>query len=167
MLNRRNDRILTYWNRRWWWYTNKDKNAFQNRRFSSHVDFRETDLTFKLFSFSWKNRGKINMEIRSSPTYIWNIKDVLGQGATGAVYKGRHKASNYSWLFYCVFLRHRALNLLEPPFKSQYILTSSLLSSLNVNESCWEVHFFAALRFSYDRLKFRIASHSLILQLHS
>lgn len=31
------------------------------------------------------------MEIRSSPNYIWNIKDVLGQGATGAVYKGRDK----------------------------------------------------------------------------
>ena len=32
-----------------------------------------------------------DMEIRSSTNYIWNIKDVLGQGATGAVYKGRHK----------------------------------------------------------------------------
>ena len=31
------------------------------------------------------------MEIRSSATYIWNIKDVMGQGATGAVYRGRHK----------------------------------------------------------------------------
>ena len=31
------------------------------------------------------------MEIRSSASYIWNIKDVMGQGATGAVYKGRHK----------------------------------------------------------------------------
>lgn len=31
------------------------------------------------------------MEIRSSMNYIWNIKDVLGQGATGAVYKGRNK----------------------------------------------------------------------------
>lgn len=31
------------------------------------------------------------MEIRSSTNYIWNIKDVLGQGATGAVYKGRNK----------------------------------------------------------------------------
>lgn len=31
------------------------------------------------------------MEIRSSSNYIWNIKEVLGQGATGAVYRGRHK----------------------------------------------------------------------------
>ncbi|KAL9959562.1 hypothetical protein ACROYT_G032893 [Oculina patagonica] len=31
------------------------------------------------------------MEIRSSANYIWNIKDILGQGATGAVYKGRNK----------------------------------------------------------------------------
>ncbi|XP_031566607.1 serine/threonine-protein kinase TBK1-like [Actinia tenebrosa] len=31
------------------------------------------------------------MEIRSSTNYLWNIKDVLGQGATGAVYKGRNK----------------------------------------------------------------------------
>ncbi|KAJ7331255.1 dendritic cell proliferation [Desmophyllum pertusum] len=31
------------------------------------------------------------MEIRSSATYIWNTRDLLGQGATGAVYKGRHK----------------------------------------------------------------------------
>lgn len=35
------------------------------------------------------------MEIRSSTNYIWNIKDVLGQGATGAVYKGRHKVILY------------------------------------------------------------------------
>jgi len=38
-----------------------------------------------------------DMEIRSSTNYIWNIKDVLGQGATGAVYKGRHKV-NYRLL---------------------------------------------------------------------
>ncbi len=31
------------------------------------------------------------MEIRSSANFIWNIKDILGQGATGAVYKGRNK----------------------------------------------------------------------------
>lgn len=31
------------------------------------------------------------MEIRSSANYMWNIKDLLGQGATGAVHKGRHK----------------------------------------------------------------------------
>ncbi|KXJ25383.1 Serine/threonine-protein kinase TBK1 [Exaiptasia diaphana] len=31
------------------------------------------------------------MEIRSSPNFMWHIKDVLGQGATGAVYKGRDK----------------------------------------------------------------------------
>ena len=31
------------------------------------------------------------MEFRSSTNYTWNIKEILGQGATGAVYKGRHK----------------------------------------------------------------------------
>lgn len=31
------------------------------------------------------------MEIRSSTNYLWYIKDVLGQGATGAVYKGRNR----------------------------------------------------------------------------
>ena len=35
------------------------------------------------------------MEIRSSANYIWNIKDLLGQGATGAVHKGRHKVIFY------------------------------------------------------------------------
>ncbi|XP_048586520.1 serine/threonine-protein kinase TBK1 isoform X2 [Nematostella vectensis] len=33
------------------------------------------------------------METRSSSNYIWNLKSVLGQGATGAVYTGRHKKS--------------------------------------------------------------------------
>ena len=34
------------------------------------------------------------MEIQSvhgSPTYIWYVKDLLGQGAAGSVYKGRHR----------------------------------------------------------------------------
>ncbi|XP_027051194.1 serine/threonine-protein kinase TBK1-like [Pocillopora damicornis] len=31
------------------------------------------------------------MEIRSSTNYAWNTKDRLGEGATGAVYKARHK----------------------------------------------------------------------------
>ena len=33
------------------------------------------------------------MDIRSSANYTWSIKDVLGQGATGSVYKGRHRVS--------------------------------------------------------------------------
>lgn len=31
------------------------------------------------------------METRGSVNYHWNIRDQLGQGATGAVFKGRHK----------------------------------------------------------------------------
>ena len=34
------------------------------------------------------------MEIRSSTNYAWNTKDRLGEGATGAVYKARHKVRN-------------------------------------------------------------------------
>ena len=31
--------------------------------------------------------------LRGSANYIWFETDVLGQGATGAVYKARHKVS--------------------------------------------------------------------------
>ena len=34
------------------------------------------------------------MEIRSSTNYAWNTKDRLGEGATGAVFKARHKVRN-------------------------------------------------------------------------
>lgn len=30
-------------------------------------------------------------QLRGSQHYIWSLADVLGQGATGAVYKARHK----------------------------------------------------------------------------
>lgn len=29
--------------------------------------------------------------LKSSSNYVWNINDVLGKGATGAVYKGTNK----------------------------------------------------------------------------
>lgn len=45
--------------------------------------------------------SNVIMEIRSSPNYIWNIKDILGQGATGAVYKGRHKVT---WFLKLIFM---------------------------------------------------------------
>ena len=34
------------------------------------------------------------MEIRSSANFVWSIRDVLGQGATGSVYKGRNKVGS-------------------------------------------------------------------------
>ena len=34
------------------------------------------------------------MEIRSSTNFVWSIRDVLGQGATGSVYKGRNKVGS-------------------------------------------------------------------------
>ena len=30
-------------------------------------------------------------QLRASQNYVWNVTDVLGQGATGSVYKCRHK----------------------------------------------------------------------------
>lgn len=37
------------------------------------------------------------MEMRSSQTYAWNLKDLLGQGATGEVYKGRNKKTGETY----------------------------------------------------------------------
>lgn len=35
----------------------------------------------------------IMSQLRGSQNYIWSVMDVLGQGATGAVYRARHKVS--------------------------------------------------------------------------
>jgi len=32
-------------------------------------------------------------QLRGSQNYVWNVTDVLGQGATGSVYKCRHKVA--------------------------------------------------------------------------
>ena len=42
-------------------------------------------------------------QLKGSQNYIWSMLDVLGQGATGAVYKARHKVRDISLLLY-VFL---------------------------------------------------------------
>jgi len=32
-------------------------------------------------------------QLRGSQNYVWNVSDVLGHGATGSVYKCRHKVA--------------------------------------------------------------------------
>lgn len=36
-------------------------------------------------------------QLKGSQTYIWSLQDVLGQGATGAVYKARHKRTGETY----------------------------------------------------------------------
>ena len=33
-------------------------------------------------------------QLKATDNYIWSLADVLGQGATGAVYMARHKVKN-------------------------------------------------------------------------
>ena len=39
-------------------------------------------------------------QLRGSQNYVWNVTDVLGQGATGSVYKCRHKVAGCKMLFF-------------------------------------------------------------------
>jgi len=71
------------------------------------------------------------MEIRSSTNYIWNIKDVLGQGATGAVYKGRHKV------------------MLQIPFIIILLCLSVMYDSRSISSQLWV---YDAFLFPYNHL---------------
>jgi hypothetical protein len=48
--------------------------------------------------------GMETHSVLGSQNYIWYTKDILGQGATGAVYKGRHRVREIvEKSSYCIF----------------------------------------------------------------
>lgn len=44
-----------------------------------------------LFFFHSKTREHDKAEMQSTPNHLWLLSDILGQGATANVFRGRHK----------------------------------------------------------------------------
>ena len=49
--------------------------------------------------------------LQGSDNYIWSLHDILGQGATGAVYKARHKVNYIIIIIMCIKFLYKDSNI--------------------------------------------------------